>query len=76
MVQQLDAWNRHNAEESAAPYSVATRLYVFPNTIIRRFENRQQLQQYYAQFFTQHPAVHCYIGSQLARIFIADSSYP
>ena len=63
--QQIDAWNRHDAEAFAAPYSDTTRLYVFPDKLTQRFNSRQELQQYYAQFFAKNPGVHCEVISQL-----------
>ncbi|WP_192579052.1 nuclear transport factor 2 family protein [Fibrisoma limi] len=64
--QQIDAWNRHDAEAFAAPYSDTTRLYVFPDKLTQRFKSRQELQQYYAQFFAKNPGVHCEVISQLS----------
>ncbi|WP_164851400.1 nuclear transport factor 2 family protein [Larkinella soli] len=62
---QIDAWNRHNADDFVAPYSDSTSLYLFPDKLIRQFTSKQELRDYYGHFFENNPNLHCEVAGQL-----------
>jgi len=64
--QQIEAWNAHDATAFASTYSDTTRLYIFPDKLIRAFGSQDELQKYYAEFFAKNPKMHCQVKGILA----------
>lgn len=63
--QQIDAYNNHNATMFAAPYADTTTLYTFPDKVLARFQNRKEIEAYYAKFFADQPNLHCDVANQM-----------
>lgn len=65
VMRQIDAWNQHDAAAFAATYADSVKLYQFPNTLLRAFTTRQQLQNFYEEMFRQNPALHAEVPGRL-----------
>jgi hypothetical protein len=65
VMRQIDAWNRHDAAAFAATYADSLKLYAFPNTLRRAFTSRQEVQDFYADFFRKNPALHADVPGRL-----------
>lgn len=63
--QQVDDWNRHSVDEFVAPYSDSTSLYLFPNKLVRQFQTKAALKDYYAEFFAKNPNMHCSVEGRI-----------
>lgn len=65
VIRQIDAWNRHDAAAFAETYADSVNLYQFPNTLLRAFTTRQQLQDFYGEMFRKNPALHAEVPGRL-----------
>lgn len=65
VMRQIDAWNRHDAAAFAATYADSLKLYAFPNTLLRAFTSRREVEEFYADFFRKNPALHAEVPGRL-----------
>lgn len=65
VMRQIDAWNRHDAAAFAATYADSLKLYAFPNTLLRAFTARQEVQEFYEDFFRKNPVLHAGVPGRL-----------